>query len=261
MPWPSLVVAGIEHIGDQHRVVDRRDLDAALGEHVPVELHVLADLEHAGVFEQRLQQRERLAPPRIWPGARPPPPKRSPSPCAMADRDVAGLARRDGERDADEIGLHRIERSRLGVEGDDAGVVGARDPAARVRPASSPSDRRRRRPSRPLRAPRARSASACGVASPVGAGAGLAAARAAAARRAAPAGPWPRHCVRASRPRRRSAGPARPRSASTPQISPTRRVMVVNSIAFRKAISFSPSSFGMPSVVERRLDRRRRAPA
>ena len=40
--------AGVEHVGDQHGVVERRDLDAVPGEDVPVELHVLADLEHAG---------------------------------------------------------------------------------------------------------------------------------------------------------------------------------------------------------------------
>ena len=46
----------------------------------------------------------------------------------MADRDVAGLARRDGERSADQLGLLRIERTGLGVEGDDARLIGAGDP-------------------------------------------------------------------------------------------------------------------------------------
>ena len=94
------------------------------------------DLEHAGVFEQRLQQRDRFGLGNLA--------RREPAAAeqiavavAMADRDVAGLARRDGERNADEIGLHRIERSCLGVERDDAGFVRARDPALRARRASS----------------------------------------------------------------------------------------------------------------------------
>ena len=39
--------AGIQHVGDQQRVVVRRNLDAALGKNQPVELGVLPDLEDA----------------------------------------------------------------------------------------------------------------------------------------------------------------------------------------------------------------------
>ncbi len=59
----AVAVAGrarIERVGNQHGVVERRDFDAAPGEHVPVEFDVLADLHHARVFEQRLEQRDRL---------------------------------------------------------------------------------------------------------------------------------------------------------------------------------------------------------
>ena len=52
---------GIEHVGHQHGVVARRKADAAQGEYLQVEFEVLADLEHAGVFEQRLHRRERCA--------------------------------------------------------------------------------------------------------------------------------------------------------------------------------------------------------
>ena len=89
------VAAGprVEHIGNQHRIVERRDLDAALGEQHPVELHVLSDLEHPRGFEQRLQQRERLGLgelARRQPAAAVEQVVRS---LAVADRDVAGLAR------------------------------------------------------------------------------------------------------------------------------------------------------------------------
>ncbi len=49
------VLAGVEHEGQQHRVVDRPDRDAVPLEHAHVVLDVLADLEHARVLEQRLQ--------------------------------------------------------------------------------------------------------------------------------------------------------------------------------------------------------------
>ena len=51
----------------------------------------------------------------------------------VVDRDVAGLAGRDRQRDADEIGPDRIERIRLGVEGDDAGLERAGDPGVELR--------------------------------------------------------------------------------------------------------------------------------
>ena len=50
----------------------------------------------------------------------------------MAERGVAGLVRRDREREADEFGLQRIERRRLGVEGDKPDLVGAGDPGAEL---------------------------------------------------------------------------------------------------------------------------------
>ncbi len=51
---------GIEDIGHQHGVVVGRDLDAAQGENLPVEFQVLADLEHAAVFQDRLHGRQRI---------------------------------------------------------------------------------------------------------------------------------------------------------------------------------------------------------
>ncbi len=50
----------------------------------------------------------------------------------MAERYVACLARHDGHREADELGDHRIDRRRLGVESDTAGRVGLHDPGFEV---------------------------------------------------------------------------------------------------------------------------------
>ncbi len=47
-------VAGLDRIGDEPGVVDRGDGDAAPGELLQIELHVVADLQRRGVLEQRL---------------------------------------------------------------------------------------------------------------------------------------------------------------------------------------------------------------
>ena len=46
--------AGVDRVGDQHGVVVRAGLDAAQRENLPVEFRVLRDLEHAAIFQQRL---------------------------------------------------------------------------------------------------------------------------------------------------------------------------------------------------------------
>ena len=59
----AMVVAGrarVERVGKQHAIVDRRDADAAQGEHMHVEFEVVADLEDARLLEQRLQKRDRF---------------------------------------------------------------------------------------------------------------------------------------------------------------------------------------------------------
>ena len=53
---PVAVEARLEDVGEHHRVVDRRYLDAVAAEHLHVVFEVVADLEHAGIFEQRLQE-------------------------------------------------------------------------------------------------------------------------------------------------------------------------------------------------------------
>ena len=128
---------GIERVGDQHRVVEGRDRDAVVREDEPVVFHVLGDLEHAGLFEQRLQalqhrrrielagQRLRLGLRRVEEallGLRVRRPR-----LQMAERDIGGFARRGGERDADEIRDPRIERRRLGIDRDVADLPGSQD--------------------------------------------------------------------------------------------------------------------------------------
>jgi len=59
MPLGQLVhavamLAGIEHEGEQHGVVDRADLDVVAAEHGHVVFDVLADLQYRGVLQQGL---------------------------------------------------------------------------------------------------------------------------------------------------------------------------------------------------------------
>ena len=160
---------------------------------------------------------------------------------AMRERHVAGLVRRDRERDAAQRRLHRVVADRLDVDRDDAGVVGARDPGfepvdarARSRSARGRSWRRA-----PLRAARPRAAAASTGDRRLGARRD-----AASAVMPPPVSGRPGEVDGAAR-RRRAArslcgdaavdGSIAP--ASTPANSATRRVSVVNSIAFRNAIS------------------------
>ena len=111
------------------RVVVGRDLDAAHGEDLKVEFQVLADLEHALVLEQRLEGIERgalgdligrdLALEQAAAAV---------AALAVRQRHVAGLVRRQRQREAAQRRLHRIEARGLGVDGDKTLVAGALDP-------------------------------------------------------------------------------------------------------------------------------------
>ena len=75
---PCEPLAGVEHVGDQHRVVEGADRDAVALQHQPVVFQVLADLEDGPVLQSGFRAAS-ASPTGIWPGTRPPP-KRSESP-------------------------------------------------------------------------------------------------------------------------------------------------------------------------------------
>ena len=126
-----IVAAGVERIGDQHRVFDRRDGDAAAAEHGQIVFHVLRDLEHARVFEQRLQTRDGVMH-RDLPGDELRAAEEIVGAGAMPKRNVTGASARQRQRDADEMAGHRIERRRLGVERDETGGVSVGDPSVEL---------------------------------------------------------------------------------------------------------------------------------
>jgi len=118
---------GIEHIGDQHRVVQGGDGNAVTGENEPVIFHVLTNFENGGIFQQGFEAREDLREGQLAGEQGRAAEKIARALAAMAERDIARFARRSGERNADEIGLHRIERGGVGIDGEGADVAGAGD--------------------------------------------------------------------------------------------------------------------------------------
>ena len=122
--------AAVEHVGQEHGVVQGRDGNAVAGQHQRVVLEVLADLEDARVLEHRLEGGERVGERDLL--------RRLPAASqveaavargrAMAERDIAGLAGRERERDPDQVGAERVERGGLGVDRDASLLGRGHDP-------------------------------------------------------------------------------------------------------------------------------------
>ena len=98
---------GVERVGNQHGVVERGDGDAVPEHDEVVVLEVLADLQDAGILQHRLQEGERVAERHLRPdaGLRLVAGEEVAGAVRdMGERQVGGLARRDGEGQADEVG-------------------------------------------------------------------------------------------------------------------------------------------------------------
>ncbi len=122
--------SSVEHVGHQHGVVERRELDAAQGKDLQVVFQVVPDLERARVFQQRFECRERRALLDLVGRNRAGEQSvaAAVAPFAMGQRDVAGLIGRDRKRKAAQRSLHRVETGGLGLERDHADVARAGDP-------------------------------------------------------------------------------------------------------------------------------------
>ncbi|MNQ43593.1 hypothetical protein D3C85_573280 [compost metagenome] len=97
----------LQHIGLKHRVVgNARKLDAFVGEYMRVVLGVMQQLGARGVFQPRLQTRQHLGLGQLRCAVRPP----------MRHRNVASHARFHRQRQANQPGLHLIQRGSLGVQ-------------------------------------------------------------------------------------------------------------------------------------------------
>ena len=120
---PLLAAAGVEIEADHHGIVDRRHPHAVAGEDVDVVLGVLPDLEHRVAFQQRPQPGHDFAGVELHQllGEH--------VVAAVRQRDVAGLVRPHRQADAADLRRDRIERRRLGIEGDQPRGECAGDPA------------------------------------------------------------------------------------------------------------------------------------
>ena len=121
-----IAAAGIEHVGHQHDVVECRERSAVTREHQRVLLEAVTDLEHAGIFEQRLEQIERVAfvdlagsdaslGEQVGAGT-------------MAERYVGGPVRSERKRNAEQRRDHRIRRCGDEIDGDEALLGRLSDP-------------------------------------------------------------------------------------------------------------------------------------
>ena len=119
----AALVAGVGH---QHGVVVRGDANAVAPHDDEVVFDVLADFQHAVVFEQRLEARERVLHRQLGDLARAGEVEAIAGP--MGERNVAGAVWLKRQRDAAKPRGHRIEVRGLGIESDEALFGCGRDP-------------------------------------------------------------------------------------------------------------------------------------
>ncbi len=122
--------AGIERVRHQHGVVVAGHRDAAQRQELPGEFQIVADLDDAPVLEQRLQRVERRALGQLVGReiAAEQAAGLALAALAMAERHIAGLVRRDRERETAQLGPHRIGADGRGIDGEKAELPRARNP-------------------------------------------------------------------------------------------------------------------------------------
>ncbi len=115
----------LQHVGLQHGVFgDARQADAFVGEHVGVVLGVMQQLGARGVFQPRTQPCQHLVLGQLRGAVR----------AAVRDRDIAGHARRHRHRQADQFGLHLVQRGGLRIHRHQRRLVHLFHPGVERRP-------------------------------------------------------------------------------------------------------------------------------
>ena len=114
-----------QHIALQHGVVRvALNLDAVVGKHMAVVLHMLAKLLAAAVFQPGFEPCDHFV-------------ERQLHRCigaAVAQRNVSCFAGLHTEADAHDLGAHFVERSGLGVDGHEVGRLHTGEPVVKQRP-------------------------------------------------------------------------------------------------------------------------------
>ena len=126
-----IVCACIEHERQQHCVVDRRDVDADIGEDGQVVFDVLANFEDGVVFKDGFESGDGIFELDLLGGGGF---EHVPCPVGidMGERDIAGFIRGCGQRDTNKLCGDRIKTICFGVYGEDASVAGAFDPVVKT---------------------------------------------------------------------------------------------------------------------------------
>ncbi len=122
-----VMLACVQGIGHQHSVIDRGYINAIAMEDLGVIFHVLADLQHRGILEHRLQHFEGLF---QWhlPLSQTFATKEIVASLFMGERDVAGGARFDTKRHTHQIYNHGIQPGGFGIYRHIATLIGLVDP-------------------------------------------------------------------------------------------------------------------------------------
>ncbi|KAG1551332.1 hypothetical protein G6F50_013189 [Rhizopus delemar] len=114
---------GIEHEALEHGVVVvALHVHAVAAQHMQVVLAVLAQLLLRRVLQHRAQRVQHLLHRQL---------RRRPR-VVVADRNVGGPARLDGQTDTDQARTHRVQRIGLGIEADQVGLLQALDPGLQL---------------------------------------------------------------------------------------------------------------------------------
>ena len=127
---PVRIAAGVERIRHQLRVVLVADGDAMLCNITALNL-MLKPILTSGRFQRRAQRGERVGRPDL---VRREPRREQPGAIAgllVAERDIAGIVGCERERNAAHLGLHRIDRVRLGLDRDMALIMHPRNPGVK----------------------------------------------------------------------------------------------------------------------------------
>ena len=117
------MLARVEREAHQQRVVIGRDADAMLRQHADIIFQIMPDLQHRVVGEQRADPRDGVGHRNLVGlfGEH--------VSAAMAERDVAGLPRRDRHADADKLAGDAVETRRFGIDRNHMRRLCRRDPA------------------------------------------------------------------------------------------------------------------------------------
>ncbi len=108
----NLATSGIKREADDHRIIDRRDIDAVARQHVEIVFDILPDLEHCIAFKQGFQRRDCRIAIDLFGFLR------KHVRTAMGQRDVTGIVRAQRQAHAHKICLHGIKRGSFRVDRD-----------------------------------------------------------------------------------------------------------------------------------------------